>query len=170
MKKYSHKTIKSLISFVLCTSICILALNTVFASIGTVSALEVSAAPTEIEIRSKRLVELPRRTMPISRENARDYILSAVTRYSGKLQPEDIIKGSPPEGPEHLLRPVTRIEAIIMISRAFGRLPAPVGDLDRSGAPVPEFDDIPDWAEKDVENLSQARILLPSNEKNAQLR
>ena len=117
----------------------------------------VSAMPFNIR------VETYPRIAPISREKARDYLLDAVKRYSGALRPEDILKGSPNEGPEHLLRPATRVEAVVMISRAFGRLPSPVGDLNRSGAPAPQYTDIPDWAENDVDNLSQARILLPSD-------
>ena len=117
-----------------------------------------------MQLRASQSIDAPQKIHPINREKARDYLLSAVERYSGKLRPEEILIGSPNEGPEHLLRPATRVEAIIMISRAFGRLPAPVGDLDRSGAQAPQFIDVPDWAEKEVDNLSHAKILLPTDD------
>ena len=102
---------------------------------------------------------------PISRMRVRDILLLAAGRYNENLLPGDILKGSPGEGETHYLRAVTRLEAIIMISRAFGELPAPEGDLSRSGAPVPYYADVPYWAEQDVRNLANARILLPSDDK-----
>ena len=99
---------------------------------------------------------------PISRVKVRDALLFAAWRYNTRLKPEDIMKGSPGEGVMHYLRPATRLEAIVMISRAFGRLPAPAGDLSRRSDEVPAYSDIPQWARADVENLANARVLLPS--------
>jgi len=107
----------------------------------------------------------PTAPTPISRIRVRDFLLLAAERYNDGLNPEDILKGSPGEGDAHYLRAVTRLEAIVMISRAFGRLPAPAGDLSRSGTPVPYFSDIPLWAEPDVRNLANALILLPTPDK-----
>ena len=116
------------------------------------------------EERSSRYAKTPQVITPIIRENARDFLIDAAARYSGKLLPENILIGSLDEGPEHLYRPVTRVEAIVMIDRAFGQLPAPIGDLERSGAAVPYYNDIPDWADGAVENLAQAKVLLPTKD------
>lgn len=100
----------------------------------------------------------------IGRIQARDYLLNAARRYNAKLRADDILKGGPGIDDSTNSRPATRAEAIVMISRAFGPLPEPVGNMNRSGAAVAEFSDVPDWAMAEVSNLARAKILLPAND------
>ena len=98
----------------------------------------------------------------ISWERARDLLLLAAGKYNENLRPSDILSGNPGEGEADYTRPLTRLEAIVMISKAFGRLPEPAGDLSRIGAAVPHYNDVPRRAAEDVENLATALVLLPS--------
>ena len=67
----------------------------------------------------------------LTRGQVVETLLSAADDYSPDLKKEDIIRGD--GGGLHEDRPVTRAEAMVMLSRAFGPLPEPKGDARRSG-------------------------------------
>lgn len=58
----------------------------------------------------------------------------------------------------------TKIEGYTIISRAFGTLPAPKAKQVRMGQFGVSYTDIPQWAEKDMENLAKAGILDQSKD------
>ena len=55
--------------------------------------------------------------------------------------------------------PVTRVELLVMLSNAFGKLPKPVGDSERIAFPAAQFTDVPNWAKTTLENVFQAGIV-----------
>ncbi|WP_068985106.1 M13-type metalloendopeptidase [Lysinibacillus xylanilyticus] len=55
--------------------------------------------------------------------------------------------------------PAKKVEALVMLSRAFGELPEPVGNDLRSGTFGVEFTDVPAWAKKDIDKLAKAGVL-----------
>jgi putative endopeptidase len=59
---------------------------------------------------------------------------------------------------------VTRLEAYVMISRAFGKLPRPTGQQLRMYYEEVHFKNIPGWAKEPVENLADARVIAPSED------
>jgi len=59
---------------------------------------------------------------------------------------------------------VTRVEALVMLSRAFGELPAPKGDSARWAVDSAAFTDLPNWAKSRLENVLAAGVVTPNGE------
>ena len=94
---------------------------------------------------------------PLTRGEARELLVAAADDYNPGVTPEDVLQGYS-GGDLGLDRPVTRAEALVMLSRAFGSLPAPLGDSARWGTPS-GFPDVPGWAGEILENVFQAGIV-----------
>jgi putative endopeptidase len=99
----------------------------------------------------------------LSRAQVRDMLLATVNNYRENLKPIDIMSGYP-DGELHEAEPATRIEALVMMSRAFGELPEPTGDFLRTAADMPEYTDVPGWAANYIEKLADARLLTPTED------
>ena len=93
----------------------------------------------------------------LTRGQVVETLLSAADDYSPDLKKEDIIRGD--GGGLHEDRPVTRAEAMVMLSRAFGPLPEPKGDARRSGYAGASFEDVPAWAGPEIGRLAEAGVL-----------
>lgn len=85
-------------------------------------------------------------------------LLEAAKDYNEAVSYGDILKGYP-NGELREEEPVTRVQALVMLQRAFGGLPEPVGDNARSGYPAFYFTDIPAWAEEELESVLAAGIV-----------
>ena len=85
-------------------------------------------------------------------------LLNAVDDYNPTVQKTDIIKGYE-DGQLHEERAVTRAEALVMLKRAFGELPAPTGHNARVALVADDFTDIPAWAADELENVFDAGIV-----------
>lgn len=94
----------------------------------------------------------------IKRGEAADTLLLSGKHYNAGLLRSDIIKGNE-NGDLEEDKPVTRAEALVMLSRAFGKLPSPIGDNARSGYNAAKFTDVPDWAKTELENVFAAGII-----------
>lgn len=57
----------------------------------------------------------------------------------------------------------TRLQALVLLSRAFGPLPEPTGNNARIAAPAPDMSGVPDWAKADLENLAKGGVLTASD-------
>ncbi|WP_314584716.1 M13-type metalloendopeptidase [Paenibacillus terrigena] len=87
-----------------------------------------------------------------------DYLLGAADDYNPSVKKEDILKGDA-KGNLNLDQSVSRIETLIMLSRAFSNLPAPQGNDLRVGNTTAAFTDVPKWAQNDIAKLASAGIL-----------
>ncbi|GHU67466.1 endopeptidase [Clostridia bacterium] len=99
---------------------------------------------------------------PFTFSQARDIVISAASKYREGLDLSDIVSDYPYgmlDGAPDEQRPITRIEAFVMISRAFGELPEPVGDTLRKNPDPVEYTDIPDWALSAISNLNRGHVL-----------
>ncbi|UHA75991.1 S-layer homology domain-containing protein [Paenibacillus sp. 481] len=85
-------------------------------------------------------------------------LLSAADAYQSGMGKEAVIKGNG-NGDLRENEPAKKIEALVMLSRAFGELPEPVGNDLRSGTFGVEFTDVPAWAKKDIDKLARAGVL-----------
>lgn len=85
-------------------------------------------------------------------------LLTAADDYNPNVQKSDIIKGYE-DGLLHEERFVTRAEALVMLKRAFGELPKPVGHNKRVAFTSEDFTDIPEWAKSELENIFDAGIV-----------
>lgn len=103
----------------------------------------------------------------ITRGQARDLLLKAADDYQKNREMEPILRGYP-DGSLEESQEVSRIEAIVMLGRAFGPLPAPGSHQTRIMEWNVTSEDIPDWAAADVNHLIQAGILTSEDLKSLQ--
>lgn len=85
-------------------------------------------------------------------------LLMAADAYQPGINKEAVIQGSKNEDFREN-EPAKKVEALVMLSRAFGELPEPVGNDLRSGTFGVEFTDVPAWAKKDIDKLAKAGVL-----------
>lgn len=95
---------------------------------------------------------------PATRGEIVKTLLIAADAYQSGLNKEAIIQGSKNKDLREN-EPAKKVEALVMLSRAFGELPEPVGNDLRSGTFGVEYTDIPTWAKKDIDNLTKAGVL-----------
>lgn len=99
----------------------------------------------------------------LTRAQVVDYLLSITDDYAPNVAKTDILKGDA-KGNTAESRPVSRIEALVMLGRAFPNLPTPVGnDLRQVGTPA-TFSDVPNWAQTELARLAQAGIVNGTTE------
>lgn len=84
-------------------------------------------------------------------------LLEAADVYNPGVKTEDIIKGDGLAQSDK--KPVTKAEALVMLRRAFGKLPCIDGDLKRTAPESGTYTDVPVWANKDITELSKAGVL-----------
>lgn len=85
-------------------------------------------------------------------------LLMAADAYQPGINKEAVMQGSKNEDFKEN-EPAKKVEALVMLSRAFGELPEPVGNDLRSGTFGVEFTDVPAWAKKDIDKLAKAGVL-----------
>ncbi|MFJ7952389.1 M13-type metalloendopeptidase [Lysinibacillus sp. NPDC096418] len=95
---------------------------------------------------------------PATRGEIVKALLMAADAYQPGINKEAVIKGSE-NGDLRENEPAKKVEALVMLSRAFGELPKPVGNDLRSGTFGVEFTDVPAWAKKDIDKLAKAGVL-----------
>lgn len=95
---------------------------------------------------------------PLTRGETARTLLAAAEDYNPGIQYSDILKGYA-DGSLDESGPVTRAQALVMLQRAFGALPAPVGDSARKAYPAASFTDVPSWASAELSNVFQAGIV-----------
>lgn len=94
----------------------------------------------------------------LTRGEAANILLEAGFKYTPELEFSDILKGYP-GGNLDLDGPVTLAQAMVMLERAFGGLPAPVGDSARMAYPAGALTDVPAWATGELETVLNAGIV-----------
>ncbi len=93
-----------------------------------------------------------------TRGEVAEFLLSAADFYNPGVKKNDIIKGYE-DGQLHEDWSVTRAEALVMLQRAFGKLPQPIGHCKCTGLQADDFNDIPEWAEKELGEVFDAGIV-----------
>lgn len=95
---------------------------------------------------------------PATRGEIVNTLLNAADAYQPAIKKQAIIKGSN-NGDLRENDPAKKIEALVMLSRAFGELPEPVGNDLRTGTFGVEFTDVPTWAKTYIDKLAKAGVL-----------
>lgn len=98
-----------------------------------------------------------------TRGEAAEALLTAADDYNPGVEKSDIIKGYE-DGELHEERGVTRAEALVMLSRAFGGLPEPDGHNARVALRSEDFTDIPEWAQTELADVFDAGIAAGTGE------
>ncbi|WP_068774128.1 M13-type metalloendopeptidase [Paenibacillus sp. FJAT-26967] len=98
------------------------------------------------------------KTPPATRGDLVAALLKAADAYNSGISKEAVIEGYE-DGDLREKDPARKVEALIMLSRAFGKLPQPVGNDLRTGTFDVKFTDVPAWAKEDIDKLAQAGVL-----------
>lgn len=98
-----------------------------------------------------------------TRGQVAEMLLGAADDYTPNLQKSSIVKGYE-DGSVKEDQYITRAESFVMVSRAFGALPQPVGNDARISPPNVQYDGVPEWARTDVENLVRGGVLMGSDD------
>ena len=85
-------------------------------------------------------------------------LLEAAKDYNEDVTYGDILKGYP-GGDLREEEAVTRVQALVMLQRAFDGLPEPKGDNARSGYSAANFVDVPEWAQKELAGVLTSGIV-----------
>ena len=86
-----------------------------------------------------------------------DILVSSAKDYNKNVKIGDIIKGDGVSDTSS--KPLTKLEALVMLRRAFGNLPALKGERLRMAPESASYTDVPVWAAEDIDALSRAGVL-----------
>ncbi len=90
-------------------------------------------------------------------EQAADYLTHAADDYNKDVDKKIILEGLKNQ------EKATRLEALAMVSRAFGKLPEPQGNNKKIAPGETDLSIIPDWAQEDFQNLNRGGVLADSD-------
>lgn len=99
----------------------------------------------------------------LTRGEAVAILTEAAQDYNPGVTAGDIAKGDE-TGALHSDRALTRAEALVMVERAFGGLPAPVGANALNAYPAQDFTDVPAWASAELAGVFDAGIVAGTGE------
>ncbi len=94
----------------------------------------------------------------LTRREALEMLMLAAEDYNPGVQQSDVVHGYG-DGNLGLEDPVTKVQALLMIRRAFGGFEKPVGDNARSAAPAEDYSDIPLWAAEELPEVLGSGML-----------
>ena len=100
---------------------------------------------------------LPVQAAALTRGEAAQALLSAAQDYNPGVQRSDILKGYP-DGRLALDGTLTRAQALVMLTRAFGGFAAPVGDNARMVLPASSLTNVPAWAAEELSSVLAAGL------------
>ena len=93
-----------------------------------------------------------------TRGEVAEMLLQAADDYNPGICINDILKGYE-DGLLHEERYVSRAEALVMLKRAFGDIPVPIGHNARVALTNEAFTDVPLWAREELEDVFNAGIV-----------
>ena len=99
-----------------------------------------------------------------TRGEVADMLLNAADDYNPGVKRSDIIKGYGGDGELHEDWNINRAEALVMLNRAFGKLPELTGHNARVALKSDDFNDIPDWAKPEITPVLDAGIAAGTGE------
>lgn len=100
---------------------------------------------------------------PLTRGDVVDMLMAAADAYHANLQKTDIIKGYG-DGLLHEDMKATKLEALIMLKRAFGTLPKLSSSSDIQPLSINTFTDIPAWAKSEMIDVLQSGIVKETSD------
>lgn len=100
---------------------------------------------------------------PLTRGDVVNLLMAAAESYQPNLQKTDIIKGYE-DGSLHEDMKVTKLEALIMLKRAFGTLPQPTSNSTLQPVSIDAFTDIPAWAKPNMTDILQSGIVQETSD------
>lgn len=112
----------------------------------------------DMNIKETEVSEEKTQNKVLTRGDVVDMLMAAVNSYQPNLQRTDIIKGYE-DGLLHEDMEVTKIEALIMLKRAFGTLPNPSSNSSFQPLSIDVFTDIPEWAKTEMTDILQSGIV-----------
>jgi len=96
--------------------------------------------------------------IPATRGEVCSTLVRAADYYNPGVTALEVMHGDE-KGNLNENEPVTRVEALVMLQRAFGDLPEPKGDNARKGYPASNFTDVPEWAKEEIKDVLASGIV-----------
>lgn len=87
-----------------------------------------------------------------------DYLVKAADDYNGKSGRKELLADLGGEKDK-----ATRLQALVMVGRAFGELPAPKGNNLRLAPEAADLSAVPEWARKELQKLVDGGIITRSD-------
>lgn len=112
----------------------------------------------DMNIKETEVSEEKTQNKVLTRGDVVDMLMAEANSYQPNLQRTDIIKGYE-DGLLHEDMEVTKIEALIMLKRAFGTLPNPSSNSSFQPLSIDVFTDIPEWAKTEMTDILQSGIV-----------
>ncbi|MEK4424585.1 M13 family metallopeptidase [Solibacillus sp. FSL K6-1523] len=116
-----------------------------------------------IALSSSMTMDAAEKSPTATRGEIVETLLKATEAYRLGINKESVMKGSE-NGDLREHEPVKKVEALVMLSRAFGNLPKPVGNDLRRGTFGIKFTDVPAWAKRDIDKLAKAGVLTANSD------
>jgi putative endopeptidase len=148
MRRYSHKRI---LAGVLAAAMLLSGCSGISSSSGSEKTTQTQEkAPAVFEDQEK-----------ITLGQAADYLLAAAGKYNRALPSREELMDNFMGITENGELP--RVQALIMVSRAFGELPKPVGNDARLAPGDVDLSQVPEWAREEIEKLKEAGVLAQTD-------
>ncbi len=100
---------------------------------------------------------------PATRGEVCAALVAAADDYNKGVTASDIMQGNG-DGALRENDPVRRVEALVMLRRAFGELPELKGNSERMAYPSSNFTDIPGWAKEELQDVLGSGIIAGTSE------
>ncbi|MCC0782500.1 M13 family metallopeptidase [Clostridioides sp. ES-S-0108-01] len=95
---------------------------------------------------------------PATLKEIADYLVNAADDYNKKSNRKTLLADLGEEKDK-----ATRLQALVMVGRAFGDLPAPQGNNERLAPKSIDLSTVPKWAAEELQKLADGGILAPSD-------
>ena len=97
----------------------------------------------------------------VTMEKAADYLICAAAGYNRNLPSKDELTDNflGLTGKDH----AARIQVLVMVSKAFGELPKPVGNSARLAPSDVDLSGVPEWGLEEIKKLKEAGVLVQSD-------
>lgn len=114
-------------------------------------------------IQNHKAEETEEASQALTRGDVADLLMAAAKPYQPNLQKTDIMKGYG-DGLLHEDAKATKLEALIMLKRAFGTLPNASSSSDFQPLSIDTFTDIPAWAKPEMTEILKSGIVQEASD------
>lgn len=128
-------------------------LKALFLSGVVVLSMALSACSTNKQIVLPKVSQEPATLGEIA-----DYLVIAADDYNEACNRKDLLAGLGADEDK-----ATRLQALVMVARAFGELPEPKGNNARLAPENIDLSAVPEWAVKELQKLADGGVLAPSD-------
>lgn len=152
-----QKVFMRVLASILCLSLLLSACHSEQKGAGESSGVSSGPAVSSVSSQPASGASAPEDAEKMTLGKAADYLLSAAAKYNKDLPSREALMENPDGLQEDSV--LTRLQALVMVSRAFGELPEPVGNQARTAPQEADLSAAPEWAQEALESLHRGGAL-----------